>query len=437
MADEQPPMGHEDSIDSQDPNQKDGKTKQKSRRPANTAFRQQRLKAWQPILTPKTVLPLFFAIGVIFAPIGGLLLYASAQVQEITLDYTHCWNQAPVFPATATMPSHLVTMHFKKNSSRTDKPDPPTWSRKTVNATFGNATSGAVHAVVENTTQCVLTFPVPSRLDPPVLFYYRLTNFYQNHRRYAKSFDNDQLSGKAVSASTIHGSDCTPLTTVTVNGTRLPYYPCGLAANSVFNDTFSSPVLLDVSDSNEPNRTYVMQNNSDIAWSSDKKLYGQSSYKWSDVVVPPNWVLRYPNNYSDEYHPDLVNDEPFQVWMRLAGLPTFSKLAQRNDDTPMDAGTYSVEINHHFNVTDYGGTKSIVISTRTVTGGKNPFLGIAYVVVAGICVVLGTLFTITHLIRPRKLGDHTYLTWNNNQAPTATTSGRDNMLGAESGRSGA
>lgn len=34
----------------------------------------------RPILTPKTVLPLFFTIGIIFAPIGGLLLYASAQV---------------------------------------------------------------------------------------------------------------------------------------------------------------------------------------------------------------------------------------------------------------------------------------------------------------------------------------------------------------------
>ena len=74
-------------------------------------------------------------------------------------------------------------------------------------------------------------------------------------------------------------------------------------------------------------------------------------------------------------------------------------------------------------------------------GGKNSFLGIAYVVVGGLCVVLGVFFTVAHLIKPRyvpisqdassfsnrcrKLGDHTYLSWNNDAAPTATTTGRD------------
>lgn len=49
----------------------------------------------------------------------------------------------------------------------------------------------------------------------------------------------------------------------------------------------------------------------------------------------------------------------------------------------------------------YKGTKSIVISTRTVMGGRNPFLGIAYVVVGGLCIVLGAIFTVTHLLKPR------------------------------------
>ena len=38
----------------------------KSRKPPNTAFRQQRLKAWQPILTPKSVIPLLILIAIIF-----------------------------------------------------------------------------------------------------------------------------------------------------------------------------------------------------------------------------------------------------------------------------------------------------------------------------------------------------------------------------------
>ena len=54
-----------------------------------------------------------------------------------------------------------------------------------------------------------------------------------------------------------------------------------------------------------------------------------------------------------------------------------------------------------FPVDQFHGTKSIIISTRTVMGGRNPFLGIAYVVVGGICILLGVIFTVTHMIKPR------------------------------------
>jgi hypothetical protein len=64
----------------------------------------------------------------------------------------------------------------------------------------------------------------------------------------------------------------------------------------------------------------------------------------------------------------------------------------------MQANTSSLP---DFPVTEYDGTKSILISTRTVMGGRNPFLGIAYIVVGGLCILLGALFTVTQLIKPR------------------------------------
>ncbi|CAF9926749.1 MAG: hypothetical protein HETSPECPRED_006414 [Heterodermia speciosa] len=403
---------HTESIDGQDP--ANAQKKVKNRRPANTAFRQQRLKAWQPILTPKTVLPLFFLIGIIFAPIGGLLLYASSQVEELSIDYSECRNSATT--DFTDVPSGKVSSSFKSNTNCPNMANAKArW--RTRNETGVQYEGGTAK---NPTPFCTLHFPIPNNIGPPVLFYYRLTNFYQNHRRYVKSLDSDQLKGDAVSVSTIKSGSCDPLR---LDSSGKPYYPCGLIANSIFNDTFKSPLLINVKSDNDANQTYQMTNTS-IAWSSDKALYGKTKYKPQEIAVPPNWQERWPDGYSDEHlPPDLESDEGFQVWMRTAGLPAFSKLALRNDNQTMDCGMYEVDIRDTFPVTEYGGTKSILISTRTVIGGKNPFLGIAYVVVGGICVVLGALFTVAHLIKPRKLGDHTYLTWNNDQPSTATASG--------------
>jgi len=72
----------------------------------DTAFKQQRLKAWQPILTPKAVLPTLFIIGLIFAPIGALIVWGSGQVTAITLDYTQCDVDAPTGGDAESMPSN-------------------------------------------------------------------------------------------------------------------------------------------------------------------------------------------------------------------------------------------------------------------------------------------------------------------------------------------
>lgn len=67
-----------------------------------------------------------------------------------------------------------------------------------------------------------------------VYIYYGLTNFYQNHRRYVRSRDDDQLHGDSKSPGSLI-DDCDPYKTISINGTTYGYAPCGAIANSLFN----------------------------------------------------------------------------------------------------------------------------------------------------------------------------------------------------------
>lgn len=82
----------------------------------DSAFKQQRLPAWQPILTAGTVLPTFFVIGIAFIPVGIGLLYFSDEVNEHVIDYTNC-NKTLGNEVEWTETNETCLSVIKKNSS--------------------------------------------------------------------------------------------------------------------------------------------------------------------------------------------------------------------------------------------------------------------------------------------------------------------------------
>ncbi|KAI8998902.1 transcription regulator [Trametes punicea] len=372
------------------------------RRPANTAFKQQRLKAWQPILTPRTVLPTLFIIGIIFAPIGALLVWGSGLVSEMSFDYTDCELLSPNNASNTSTSLSFTNMpsskfNYKLRASDANAPfNPPAWA-------FIDR-SGTAGVTNDTARQCVVQFDVPADMDPSVLLYYKLTNFFQNHRRYVKSLDQNQLRGDFVSPDKLKSGDCKPLGAI--DGKAV--YPCGLIANSLFNDSFSGLAL-----TTDFTQTYNFSEKG-IAWPGESKKYATApGYDLSQITPPPNWALRFPQGYTNNTPPpNLKEDEHFQNWMRTAGLPTFTKLWGRNDNQKLLKGRYQITVNLNYPVRSFSGTKSIVISTVSWMGGKNPFLGWAYIAAASLLVLLGILGTIRHLIKPRKLGDMSLLSFN-------------------------
>ena len=140
----------------------------------------------------------------------------------MTFDYTNCEKQTPSSSLTQLNLVDMPSYNYRLRSKDSDaKPTRPQYAFIT----------NASNPDVTQRQQCVIQFDVPADMNASVLMYYKLTNFFQNHRRYVKSLDTNQLKGKAVSISELDKGDCKPL--AVRDGKAI--YPCGLIANSLFN----------------------------------------------------------------------------------------------------------------------------------------------------------------------------------------------------------
>jgi len=355
--------------------------------PKNSKFKQQALPAWQPILTAGTVLPTFFVIGVAFIPIGVGLMYFSDTVKEVSIEYTDCKMDSDANKMCKDVITNL-------DEGYTDgKRNPCSCTLRIKEEDIGE----------ENWAD-------------NVFIYYGLTNFYQNHRRYVKSRDDKQLYGDLTSKN----QDCSPFLTKSVEGeAEKTYAPCGAIANSLFNDT----IVLEYCEKKPCLDTdtwkTVKVTGRGIAWESDKQYKfknpgGENTVAairkaWEDnnAIKPMDWQKEVWE--LDETDPDNngLQNEDLIVWMRTAALPNFRKLYRKvmygqDGSFSQSEGlradySYRLKIGYNFEVSQFQGTKSVIISTTSILGGKNPFLGIAYIVVGCICFLMGIIFLFIHL----------------------------------------
>jgi len=385
-----------------------------TKRPSNSDFKQQTLRAWRPVLTKKTVLPTFFIVGAIFVVVGAVLLAQNADVEETVVDYTDCKQVVGPEEQIGKPCSELV----------------------------GDAAGFYTDTNFPNyRCECTYTKTLSGFKDKDTFLYYGLTNFYQNHRRYVDSRSDPQLRNKQLEAT----SECDPIETN--NDSTKFYQPCGLIANSLFNDTIT---IAKCNDAECTATTPLTLSGNDISWQSDRdvkfKNPGQecNDSAWENGMRPPNWGVdacymgqdaeapRYaaddtavgnyteceamgPNRTADDdactYNPWSSKyassghgyaNEDLIVWMRTAALPTFRKLYRKVTGAIDSDAEYKITVGYNFPVASFKGEKRFILSTTSNIGGKNPFLGAAYLVVGLLSLVAGFVFLALGIKRPQE-----------------------------------
>ncbi|CAK8535825.1 unnamed protein product [Lathyrus sativus] len=336
---------------------KDGQSppssKKTSKKPKYSKFSQQELPAWKPILTPGWVIAAFTVIGIIFIPVGLASLFASERVEEAVFRYDD-----------TCLPS-------------SDAGNPVAYIKN-------NAANKS----------CTHKWIVEHKMYAPIFIYYQLDNYYQNHRRYVKSRNDKQLWNKDAGGET---ANCFPEAKTKENE---PIVPCGLIAWSLFNDTYKFSMK---------NKDLTV-NKKNIAWKSDK------GSKFGHDVYPKNFQGGgdlIGGAKLDESIP-LSDQEDLIVWMRTAALPTFRKLYGKIESDLEANDEIDILIENNYNTYEFGGKKKLVLSTTSWIGGKNPFIGMAYLFVGGISLLCAIGFILMYVIKPRPLGDPSYLSWNRN-----------------------
>ena len=259
--------------------------------------------------------------------------------------------------------------------------------------------------------------------------------FHQNHKNYYQSRDPYQLLGRpSTQQSELERLNCEPLNKL--GDTWLN--PCGLIANTFFNDQYT---LLDGAVDSDGNSLVMIEDG--IAWSSDLEYRFKMPNGYQQQACPADgcdascctnlgwsctepaiskkdgvcYAYDYPEDDTTQYlyetYPNMISplehvtNEHFVVWMRVATRPTFRKLYGYIEQTIPEGTVLQFNVNANYVVESFRGSKSLVISTNSMWGGKDKYVGITLYAMGYFCLACGIFFAIKHEM-DRNLG---FLMW--------------------------
>ena len=196
-----------------------------SKKPKDTDFIQQRLKAYQPVHTIEATIGTLLGCSLLFLVFGVVLYSQASSVVETRVPYHECDNST-----------------------------------------------------------CTVSLVIEGKMKKPIFVYYELHNFYQNHRLFAKSRSYPQLRGEDVAAADLE-STCTENTygdslyeREYINGEHIAdnaiANPCGLFARAMFNDTFKLT---------DPDSRTIEIDETEISWPSDTKYLFERNEHYKDT----------------------------------------------------------------------------------------------------------------------------------------------------------
>ncbi|KAJ0400299.1 hypothetical protein ATCC90586_004256 [Pythium insidiosum] len=397
--------------------------RQNVNRPDNSRWTQQRFRVWEPMLTLNWSIAICFVVAASCTAIGIAMVLESSTLTTYRVVYDDGGRSH--MEAKAVQPDGTVQ---DLDKCLLDSP--------------GQANS--FHA--DHT--CLITITLREPIAGPAYVFYELSDLHQHHRRFVSSMDRTQFTDEWRPGVLL--TTCDPMAETeseacdigfcsAASKQRRDYFPCGIVANTMFNDIFwlhdgmlPSGERLTRRDlvSRGVARTYAAHNTKNPTWDLplDKFLPVWRNPNFSRIIPPPpsagvdlspSIAADYTNSTAwvhDPLDPDHgvgtgVENEHWRVWVETAAIEPFRKPYGRIQRDLPAGTTLTFAVQSNYFVRSFKGRKALVVGELSWFGSENYAMGIFFLGVAVIFFTATLLFGVRRCVSPRRLGDASVLAW--------------------------